>query len=241
MIPLAGALALCVACSGSDSAGVEPTTAPSTWTTTPTTTPTPDPNGGPTAPPSSADPTSSASRSASTPSGTSTAGQPSASTATVEAAPAPTAAKTIKAFDRPDAEPRRIAVTGASFGEPVRWADGVELEVVKSASGTTEGNGPGQTAGQPFTRFTLTITNNSSTPVDATSVVITTAYGTKTHLLAAAVYDETSTDFGTTIAVGGSADAVYVFTIPASGRSSVSMTVDLDGTHQPAAIKGSVR
>lgn len=161
----------------------------------------------------------------------------------MEAAPAPTAAKTIKAFDRPGATAttKRVAVSAGTFAKPATWTDGVVLAVTDTTSGVTEGNGPGQTAGQSFARFTLMITNGSSTALDATSVVVTTTYGAKTRLQATAIYDESSTDFGTTIKPGGSAKAVYAFTVPAAGRSSISLTVDLDGTHQPAAIKGSVR
>lgn len=134
----------------------------------------------------------------------------------------------------------RIKATSGDFDSRLRWADGVEMQVA-TRQGKTDGVGPGSVVGAPQTTFELTLTNNRSTELDVSSVVLTTTYAAKPKRLAPPVYDESVRDFGGSVKPGATATAVYSFSIPTNQLADVTLTIDLDANHAPASFAGSLR
>jgi len=137
---------------------------------------------------------------------------------------------------------KRVTGRSATFSKPVRWRDGVKLQVVDIKQGVTNGVGPGASQGAPMTTFELKLSNGSTKPLDASSVVLTTIYGGKSKLVAQPVYGQAgASDFSGTLAPGKSTTATYVYSIPAKQRGAVSLSVDLDGRHALVSFTGSAR
>ncbi len=129
----------------------------------------------------------------------------------------------------------------SSFDDPIRWQDGLTLTVDDVAHGKTTGQGPGVIVGEPKTTVKLTMNNESSKPVSLDGVVVTMLYGDKSQQ-ARPIYDGTDDqDLVGRIKPGGSAKAVYSFSVPTSQLGNVVMYVDFDGVHTVGKFKGSVR
>ena len=167
-------------------------------------------------------------------------GEPT-STARPSRAPDPTAPATVKPVQRSGKPATRVSAKTRAFDETVRYADDVTLRVTKVATGTTGGKGPGANAGEPKASFTLSLRNGSDRRLDASQVVVALSYGTSKPKLARPVYDETTADFGITLAPGGSATAVYAFSVSNKDLSALRLSVDLDATHGVAIFQGSAR
>ncbi len=157
--------------------------------------------------------------------------------------PDPKAPTTVEPVARSGSHPTtRIAARPAAFDGPIRWRDGVRLQVVDIRQSTTNGVGPGSSQGAPMTTVALRLTNSSDTPLDASSVVLTTVYGTASGLVAQPVYGQPgATDFSGRIAPGSSAEASYMFAIPTKQLGAVTLYVDLDGRHAIGSFHGSAR
>ena len=141
-------------------------------------------------------------------------------------------------------QPSRPTVTGApsTFKKPVSYPDGIKVTVDKVSPGVETGRGPGVFAGREFAVFTVTMTNGTSKPIDAQSVVVTSTYGGR-DLVAERVYaaDTRAVDFGGQLAPGDSATARYAFAVPAKQLGDVRLVVDFDGTHTSAEFVGDAR
>jgi hypothetical protein len=155
----------------------------------------------------------------------------------------PKAPTTVTPVARSGSHPgQRITARSAAFDRPVRWHDGVRLQVVEISHGVTDGIGAGATQGAPMTTFALKLTNGSTKPLNASSVVLTTVYGGTSRLVAQPVYGQAgAADFSGTIAPGSTGSATYVFSIPTKQLGSVSLFVDLDAHHAVGSFHGSVR
>jgi hypothetical protein len=134
-----------------------------------------------------------------------------------------------------------VSAPAVAFSKPVRYPDGVRLDILKAEKGTETGHGPGVMAGREYVRFQLRLTNGSSKPINLNEVVVTTFYSAKRQL-AAPVYTESAKtfDFSGTVAAGKSATAYYAFAVPTSDLGRVTMVVDFDGLHTSATYSGAV-
>jgi hypothetical protein len=134
-----------------------------------------------------------------------------------------------------------ISAPSAKFNAPVRYSDGVRLEITKAEQGVETGHGPGVMAGREYVRFTLKLTNGSTKAINLNEVVVTTFYGTSKQL-AAPVYTESAGtyDLSGTVKPGASATALYAFAVPGTQLGRVTMVVDFDGLHTSATYTGAV-
>lgn len=176
-------------------------------------------------------------------SGNDQAGTDPAPTAKPSLPPDPRAPTTVQPVVRSGSHPaKRIAARPAEFGGTISWRDGVRLQVVDLRQGVSNGVGAGATQGAPTTTFALRLTNGSSRPLDASSVVVTTTYGRSAGLIAQPVYGLAgAADFSGRIAPGSTGSATYVFSIPTKQLDSVTLHVDLDGRHAVGSFHGSAR
>ncbi len=141
-----------------------------------------------------------------------------------------------------DGKAPKPTVTAAAvpFNKVVRYTDGLRLDIVEVKQGKVEGKGPGVLVGQPSTSVALRMTNNSDRAVDLSAVVVTMLYGRQSRQ-ARPVYDnETAKDFTGSLAVGRSADATYLFSVPRDQLKRLRMYVDFDGIHTVAQFRGSL-
>jgi hypothetical protein len=133
-----------------------------------------------------------------------------------------------------------LTAAAVSFTQRAAYSDGVALRVTSIKHGAVSGQGPGVLSGQTTSSLTVTLTNGSKLALDLNQVVVTADYGRPARL-ASPIYDEGARDFSGTVAAGKSATAVYVFAIPSSQRSDVTVNVDFDGSHHAATFTGSVK
>lgn len=187
----------------------------------------------------------SSSASAASPTARSTAAEVSPTSDPTPTAPStrtdPLAASPVRPVVRDGKTPKpSISVAAAKFGAAARYEDGVVLDVSGITHAKSEGQGPGVFAGEPVTRFTLTVTNGSGSTVDLNQVVVSVRYGDPQRE-ASPVYDQTSQDLHGTLKPGTKARATYGFSIPTSSLTDVLMTVDIDGVHRVASFTGSVK
>jgi hypothetical protein len=150
--------------------------------------------------------------------------------------------KTVPPVQRKGAKPasQRLNSPAAAFTGQVRYTDGVTLQVLSIAQGTSSGKGPGVFVGSPRTALTIKVTNDTSRPLALNGVVVSLLYGTPQRM-ASPVYEDSAHDLAGTVAAGKSATAVYMFSVPTKELSQVTMTVDFDGTHAAAVFRGSVK
>jgi hypothetical protein len=190
-------------------------------------------------------------------------GQASATTAAGKPAATPTASSKAAADNAPSgkvtrpADPlapkaRKPVVRGgkaaqpslkaapASFTQRAAYSDGVALQVTSIKHGAVSGQGPGVLSGQTTSSLTVTLTNGSKQAVELNQVVVTADYGQPART-ASPIYDEGARDFSGTVGAGKTATAVYVFAIPSSQLSHVTINVDFDGSHHAATFTGSVK
>jgi hypothetical protein len=141
-----------------------------------------------------------------------------------------------------DGEAAHPSLTAAtvSFAKRAAYSDGVALRVTSIAHGTVSGQGPGVLRGQTSSSLTVTLTNGSNKEVNLNQVVVTADYGRPART-ASPIYGQGARDFNGTVAAGKTATAVYVFAIPTSQLSDVTVNVDFDGAHHAATFTGSVK
>ncbi|GGM05884.1 hypothetical protein [Nakamurella endophytica] len=154
--------------------------------------------------------------------------------------PAPPSSPPVARHGRP-AHPTIAASAGAFAASlPARWSDGVVLTVARVRHGSETGRGPGDFTGQPFTAVTFQLRNGSDRTLDLSAVVVSASYGTPARV-AAPVYDDTAQDFAGSLPPGASATATYLYAFPPSALASATATVDLDGVHAVAQLRGGLR
>jgi hypothetical protein len=95
--------------------------------------------------------------------------------------------------------------------------------------------GPGEIAG-PAVRFTLRITNTTGKTADLSHTVVNAYYGADSS--PAQPLTSGTAAFPASLADGASATGTFVFTIPASARASVVVTVDTSVANPVVAFKG---
>ena len=133
-----------------------------------------------------------------------------------------------------------LAAAVVSFTQRAAYSDGVALRVTSIKHGAVSGQGPGVLSGQTTSSLTVAFTNGSKQAIDLNQVVVTADYGRPART-ASAIYDEGARDFSGTFAPGKTATAVYVFAIPSSQLSDVTLNVDFDGSHRATTFTGSVK
>jgi hypothetical protein len=134
---------------------------------------------------------------------------------------------------------RTVQATNGDFTTTSTWSDGATIRVAEAHQQVTSGTGPGELAGQPQTVFSLELVNGTDKPLDLNTVVVQATYGSG-PTQASPIYDQTSADFGGTLAPGDTATAVYSFAIPADQLGDVTLSVDVDGFRFPAVFSGAV-
>ena len=127
-----------------------------------------------------------------------------------------------------------------SFTQRAAYSDGVVLQVPSITHGAVAGQGPGVLSGQATSSLTVTLTNGSKQAIDLNQVVVSADYGQPARI-ASPIYGQGARDFSGTVAAGKTATAVYVFAIPSSQLSHVTINVDFDGSHHAATFTGSVK
>ena len=141
--------------------------------------------------------------------------------AEVELAPtAPTPEPTGPTSDA-DALPPSLPAVG--LDQPAAVGNGITAVVssLEAIDGTAQG--PGNVAG-PALRATVRITNGTPDPVSLDAVVVDLATGS--DLSPASPLDDPSrSPFSGTVAPGGTAEGVYVFTVPVDDRADVTLSV----------------
>ena len=110
-----------------------------------------------------------------------------------------------------------------ALDEPGAVGNGVTAEVVSLEAVDATGVGPGNVAG-PALRVTLELTNGTAGTVSLGGVAVDLAAGPE--LVPASPVDDPSTaPFTGTVAAGGTARGVYVFSIAADDRDDVTLSV----------------
>jgi hypothetical protein len=115
------------------------------------------------------------------------------------------------------------AMPAVGLEESAAVGNGITAAVsaVEAIDGTAVG--PGNIGG-PALRVTVRIDNGTAEPVALGGVAVDLAYGSE--LTPASPLDDPSQDpFAGTVPAGGSAEGVYVFTVPADARASVTLSV----------------
>jgi len=121
---------------------------------------------------------------------------------------------------------------------PGTIVSGLTAQVIGIEAVDGVAKGPGEVSG-PSIRFTVTITNSTSSAVDLTATVVTVDYGAD-RTPAGQLYEPGASPMPTTVAAGSSASGVYVFSIPTDQRSLVNITVDYSVGVPPLVFSGPV-
>lgn len=111
----------------------------------------------------------------------------------------------------------------ADLDEPAAVGDGMSgsIESVEAIEGT--GTGPGNIAG-PALRITVRLENGTAGPVPLDGVAVSLTHGAD-QVPASPLEDPSQAPFAGSLAVGESAEGVYVFTVPAETRDVVTVSV----------------
>ena len=154
-----------------------------------------------------------------TPSATSAA--PSAAPTTVALAPAadtpaPTGPTT-------DADEPPASLAPVPLDQPAAVGDGVTARVVSLDAVDATGVGPGNVTG-PALRVTVAMTNGTAGALPLGGVAVDLASGPEL-VPASPVNDPSAAPFSGTVAAGGTAQGVYVFSIAAADRADVTLSV----------------
>ena len=132
--------------------------------------------------------------------------------------PAPVVPGPTEGGDQP---PPVLSAVG--LDDPAAVGDGVRATVrsVESIDGT--GYGPGNIAG-PALRVTVQLDNGTAEPVSLDGVAVDLAYGAEA-IPGPPLDDPSRAPFSGTLPAGSSAEGVYVFTVPADQRDTVTVQV----------------
>lgn len=121
----------------------------------------------------------------------------------------------------PDAAPPTLAPVGLT--DPADAGDGVTVAVTGIESFTSDASGIGNIAG-PALRVTVRVTNGTGADLSVDAVSVNLSYGADATP-GSPLDDSSQRTFSGTVAPGGSADGVYVFSVPEGERDVVSVEV----------------
>jgi len=133
-----------------------------------------------------------------------------------------------------------ITAKPAPFDKTVKYSDGLSLHIDKIRHGVESGYGPGVFHGSPTTQLSVTMTNHTKKAINLDQVVVQMDYGSPSRI-APPVYNNAALDFSGILKPGDSRTATYIFSVPTSQLSDVTMTVDMDSIHVAAMFTGSVQ
>jgi hypothetical protein len=148
---------------------------------------------------------------------------PSTSAEAATTTPGPTSVPAPAATTAPDANQLPPTLKAVSLNAPSQVGDGVVVAVPAIESVNASGQGPGNVAG-PALRVTVRITNGTRAAVALGGVAVNLSYG-KDATPASPVDDPSQRPFSGRVAPGGHVDAVYVFSVPAGDRDTVTIDV----------------
>ena len=144
-------------------------------------------------------------------------------------APVPAPDADLAAVEQPVAPP-------APIDEPSRH-DGVEAAVTGLEAVVGEAEGIGQIGG-PAVRFTISVTNNTSSPLDLTDAVVTVDAGPEGEP-AGELIGPGAVAFPESIPPGGQATATYVFSVAPELRSRILIHLNYSAAAPILAFEGS--
>lgn len=127
------------------------------------------------------------------------------------------AGETVPADERPPYLP------AVALDAPAATGDGISGSLVEIAAIDGSGVGRGNVAG-PALRVTVRLTNGTDEAVPLDGVAVELTHGTGA-VPASPLDDPSRSPFGGTLEPGDSAEAVYVFRVPADDRQVVSVAV----------------
>jgi hypothetical protein len=122
---------------------------------------------------------------------------------------------------------------------PAAEGNGITARVIGTQAIQGSATGPGNVDG-PALRVTLRITNGTARPVSLDGVAVNLAYG-PALTPASPLDDRSQAPFHGTVAPGGSADGVYVFTIAVRDRDAITLTVGYQAGAPILVFTGSAR
>lgn len=121
----------------------------------------------------------------------------------------------------------------------IAYPKGITLRIVGMTRAVETGEGPGMFPGRPFVVFDFELVNRSKVPLDVSRAVVTALAGTPQVVVPPVYVGETPmTDFSGTVPPRGKVSARYAFAIDPATAGKVTLFVDLDEAHRPAAFSG---
>ena len=153
--------------------------------------------------------------------------------------PADALASAVPSVTRTNAPDTKVSAAPAAFSAPVTFGDGVSVRVTGVKQSTDTGKGPGVFVGSPITQVSVELVNKSKNAIKLDQVVASMLYG-EPQRMASPVYQDGAKDFSGTVGADETATAVYMFSVPTSDLTKVSLAVDFDGGHTAATFEGSV-
>jgi hypothetical protein len=120
----------------------------------------------------------------------------------------------------------------------VQGEDGMQVALTKIERVAGEAVQPGEVAG-PAVRVTVTVTNGTGSEFN-TSALVVNAYVGKDRAPAGSLVSPGGVPFLGQLAPGESTYGVYLFTIPESQRSDVTITVDYSTKAAMVVFRGTI-
>jgi hypothetical protein len=139
----------------------------------------------------------------------------------------------------PTATSTATASAPVAFTAPAPVTQGIVVTVTKIESVTGVATQSGEVAG-PSVRFTVVISNSTSSAASLATTVVNAYYGAS-QKPAIELGKPGGAAFPASVAAGGTAQGVFVFNIPKAQRSNVELTVDYSVTTPTIAFKGAVK
>lgn len=173
----------------------------------------------------------STSRNSSDPSGSST---PSASS-TISASPQPSASGTPVSSRPPGPS---ASATAAPIASPGTIKPGLTAQITKFEAVDGVAKTPGEVSG-PSVRFTVTVTNTGATTESLDTTVVTAYFGID-RKPALELSEPGGVDMPGSVAGGGTATGIYIFSIPRDQRNDVRLEVDYSVKVAPLVFQGAL-
>lgn len=127
----------------------------------------------------------------------------------------------------------RVPITAtAAFG------GGISARVARTAAIVVSAHGPGEVSG-PAVAVTIAITNRSEAAIALDSVNVTAAYGAGAP--ASPFETKPAAPLRGSLASNATRSGVYVFMIPSTQRSNVTVAVSYSPGHPIAVLQGAAR
>jgi hypothetical protein len=130
------------------------------------------------------------------------------------------------------------ALTPVSLDQPTDYGDGTGARLVDIKAVTAEAHGAGETSG-PALAVIVELTNTTGEAMSLDTVAVNMYLGADGSP-AARIQSESSVPFSGSLAAGGTAQAVYAFTVPVDRRDLVTVTVGRTPAGGTAVFSGSV-